>query len=93
MKIIRHVHHLTGWRQLGAAFLAGSLSVLALAPFNLWPMLFVTFPVLVWLIDGVRERHAHDHPAIVQNSRTDRLGPLVLAIFCSVSTGSAKPFW
>lgn len=31
---------------------AGALSVLALAPFNLFPVLFVTFPVLVWLIDG-----------------------------------------
>ena len=34
------------------AFVAGALSVLALAPFNAWPVLFVTFPVLVWLVDG-----------------------------------------
>src|SRR5690242_10401863 len=31
---------------------AGALSVLALAPFNLFPVLFITFPVMVWLIDG-----------------------------------------
>jgi apolipoprotein N-acyltransferase len=31
---------------------AGAVSVLAFAPFFLWPVLFVTFPVLVWLIDG-----------------------------------------
>jgi apolipoprotein N-acyltransferase len=31
---------------------AGALSVLALAPFNAWPVLFLTLPVLVWLIDG-----------------------------------------
>jgi apolipoprotein N-acyltransferase len=31
---------------------AGALSVLALAPFNAFPVLFITFPVLVWLIDG-----------------------------------------
>jgi apolipoprotein N-acyltransferase len=43
---------LSGWRRLGIAFLAGSLSVLAMAPFFLWPVLFVTLPVLVWLIDG-----------------------------------------
>src|SRR5690242_18390840 len=30
----------------------GALSVLALAPFNIFPVLFITFPVMVWLIDG-----------------------------------------
>ncbi len=33
-------------------FVAGALSALALAPINLWPVLFLTFPVAVWLIDG-----------------------------------------
>jgi len=33
-------------------FAAGALSALAMAPFNAWPILFLTFPVLVWLIDG-----------------------------------------
>lgn len=46
------IARLTGWRRLAAAFAAGSLSVLAMAPFFLWPVLFFTLPVLVWLIDG-----------------------------------------
>jgi len=41
-----------GWRRAAIAFMAGAVSVLALAPVNAWPVLFVTFPVLVWLIDG-----------------------------------------
>jgi len=41
-----------GWRRAAIAFLAGAASALALAPFNAWPVLFVTFPVLVWLVDG-----------------------------------------
>jgi apolipoprotein N-acyltransferase len=41
-----------GWRRAAIAFAAGAVSVLALAPFNLWPVLFLTFPVVVWLIDG-----------------------------------------
>lgn len=41
-----------GWRRAAIAFVAGAVSVLALAPFNAWPVLFVTFPVAVWLIDG-----------------------------------------
>jgi apolipoprotein N-acyltransferase len=41
-----------GWRRALIAATAGALSVLALAPFNLWPVAFLTFPVAVWLIDG-----------------------------------------
>lgn len=41
-----------GWKRAGIALLAGALSALAMAPFNAWPVLFVTFPVMVWLTDG-----------------------------------------
>ncbi|MGQ0457366.1 MAG: apolipoprotein N-acyltransferase [Hyphomicrobium sp.] len=42
----------TGWRRLLTAFFAGAASVLAFAPFFAAPILFVTLPVFVWLIDG-----------------------------------------
>ena len=41
-----------GWRRAAIAFAAGVVSALAMAPFNAWPLLFLTFPVLIWLIDG-----------------------------------------
>jgi len=41
-----------GWRRRAIAFAAGALSAAAMAPLSFWPILFVTFPVLVWLIDG-----------------------------------------
>jgi apolipoprotein N-acyltransferase len=41
-----------GWRRAAIAFLAGAASVLAMAPFNIWPVLFLTLPLAVWLIDG-----------------------------------------
>jgi apolipoprotein N-acyltransferase len=41
-----------GWRRSAIAFGAGAVSALAMAPFHAWPLLFVTFPLLVWLIDG-----------------------------------------
>ena len=39
-----------GWRRAAIAFAAGAISVLALAPVNAWPVLFVTFPVLVLVL-------------------------------------------
>ena len=41
-----------GWWRILIAFLAGAASTLALPPTNIWPVPFVTFPVLVWLVDG-----------------------------------------
>jgi len=55
-----YVVALTGWRRAGLAIAAGALSVLALAPFFLWPVLFVTMPVLVWLVDGARGAAVRD---------------------------------
>jgi len=46
------VQGLGGWRRRWAAFAAGSLSVLAMAPFFAWPVLWIALPVLVWLLDG-----------------------------------------
>jgi apolipoprotein N-acyltransferase len=41
-----------GWQRAAIAFVAGAVSALAMAPTDLWPVMFVTFPILVWLIDG-----------------------------------------
>ena len=43
---------LTGWRRAAVAFLAGGLSALAYAPIFAAPVLFLTLPILVWLIDA-----------------------------------------
>jgi apolipoprotein N-acyltransferase len=45
-----------GWPRRFIAFTAGAVSALAMAPFNAWPVLFLTFPVLVFLIDGIASR-------------------------------------
>ena len=41
-----------GWRRAAIAFVAGAASVVTLAPFDIWPVGFLTFPFLVWLLDG-----------------------------------------
>ncbi|WP_187969531.1 apolipoprotein N-acyltransferase [Aquibium microcysteis] len=43
---------LWGWRRSLVAFLAGALAVLSQAPYDFFPVCLVSFPVLVWLLDG-----------------------------------------
>lgn len=43
---------LWGWKRVLAAFLAGALAALAQAPFDFFAICFISFPVLVWLLDG-----------------------------------------
>ena len=41
-----------GWRRRFIAVFAGALSALAQAPFFAFPVLWLTFPVFIWLLDG-----------------------------------------
>lgn len=43
---------LWGWRRIVAALIAGACSALALPSWSVFPILWLTIPVLVWLIDG-----------------------------------------
>lgn len=52
-----------GWKRATIALAAGALSALAMAPFNAWPVLFLTFPVTVWLIDGAGAGRLRGVPA------------------------------
>jgi apolipoprotein N-acyltransferase len=54
---------LDGWRRRGIAFLAGSLSVLAMAPFFATWLLYATFPICIWLIDGACAQACDLHQA------------------------------
>jgi len=49
---------LWGWRRAAVAIFSGALSALAQAPFSIYPILFLTFPVLIWLIDGVSTKQS-----------------------------------
>jgi apolipoprotein N-acyltransferase len=44
------VRQLSGWRRAAVLFTAALASVLAFAPFQVFPILFLTLPVLIWLI-------------------------------------------
>jgi apolipoprotein N-acyltransferase len=51
-RLARSVTLAWGWRRILLAFGAGGIATFALPPFDLWPAPFLSFPVLVWLIDG-----------------------------------------
>ncbi len=50
--IAARLRPLSTWQRLFAAVIAGGVSALAQAPFYLWPLIFLTLPTLVWLIDA-----------------------------------------
>jgi apolipoprotein N-acyltransferase len=54
--LAERVKDLDGWRCRATAVVAGAASVLALAPFFVWPILWFTLPALVWLTDGAIAR-------------------------------------
>ncbi len=51
-RIAAWTSELTGVRRAITAVLLGALSLLAFAPFHLWPALFVSLGGLTWLLDG-----------------------------------------
>lgn len=57
-----------GWRRMLAAMVPGVLGALAMPPFGLWPVLALSFPALVLLLDGAcmgRRLMARLRPAMV----------------------------
>ena len=51
-RLIDNLRNTKGWRRAFLAFAFGSLMVLALPPFNLFPFLWVCFPALIFLLQG-----------------------------------------
>jgi apolipoprotein N-acyltransferase len=62
-----------GWSRRAVAFASGGFGALAMAPFNIFPALVLTFCVAVWLLDGAAQKGAH--------SRWNLLAPLATAAF------------
>lgn len=56
-RLAERVGRMTGWRQYFVLFAAGAASTLALAPFHVFPVLWLTLPVLVWSIDCAVPAH------------------------------------
>ncbi len=70
-----------GWKRAAIAVAAGALSTFAMAPFNAWPVLFVTFPVMVWLIDGAGAGKWRGLPAAAWSGWWFGLGYFVIGLY------------
>jgi apolipoprotein N-acyltransferase len=70
-----------GWKRAAIALVAGALSVLAMAPFHAWPVLFLTFPVMVWLIDGAGAGKWRGAPAAAMAGWWFGLGYFVFGLY------------
>jgi apolipoprotein N-acyltransferase len=70
-----------GWKRAAIALTAGALSALAMAPFNAWPVLFLTFPVMVWLIDGAGAGGMRGVPAAAMSGFWFGLGYFVPGLY------------
>jgi apolipoprotein N-acyltransferase len=70
-----------GWKRAAIALAAGALSTFAMAPFNAWPILFLTFPVMVWLIDGAGAGKWRGVPAAAWSGYWFGLGYFVIGLY------------
>jgi apolipoprotein N-acyltransferase len=51
-RLARWLGSVTPWQRLALAFGVGLVSILAFPPFSAVPVLWIVFPVLLWLLDG-----------------------------------------
>jgi apolipoprotein N-acyltransferase len=70
-----------GWKRAAIALVAGAVSALAMEPFNAWPVLFLTFPIVVWLIDGAGAGRWRGVPAAAMTGWWFGLGYFVPGLY------------
>ena len=86
------VASLRSWKAVLLAIAAGAISVLAMAPFFLWPVLFITFPVMIWLLDGVCFETDHS-PDPIEKLRKKTFGAFLIGWGFGYGYFLASVYW
>ena len=54
--VIEFLREAKGWRRAGLALTSGIIAALSMPPFDFWPLLFVTFPVVLLMLEGIEKK-------------------------------------
>lgn len=56
IRLIEFLREARGWRRAGIALIAGMIAALAMPPLDFWPLLFVAFPVVLFMLEGIEKK-------------------------------------
>jgi apolipoprotein N-acyltransferase len=56
IRVIEFLREARGWRRAGFALVSGMIVALSIPPFDFWPLLFVTFPVVLLMLEGIEKK-------------------------------------
>ena len=56
IRVIEFLRKARGWRRAGLALVAGMVAALAMPPLNFWPLLFVAFPMVLLMLEGIERK-------------------------------------
>lgn len=58
-----------GWTRRAMAISSGAVGALAMAPFNIFPALIITFSIAVWLVDGAAQINDSPRGGLIASAR------------------------
>ena len=56
-RLIELLQKANGWRGVGLTLITGVIAALAMPPLNFWPLLFVSIPLVLFMLDGIARPH------------------------------------
>ena len=56
IRVIEFLREARGWRRAGLALTSGMIAALSMPPFDFWPLLFVAFPVVLLMLEGIEKK-------------------------------------
>ena len=54
--VIDFLREVQGWRRAGLALIAGIAAALSMPPLDFWPLLFVAFPAVLFMLEGIERK-------------------------------------